>query len=123
MKRTLLVAGVALGVLGFALTSAIMTGFFNLNPNVIKVQVGNELREVDLEGKTFEEVCSATSGFWMMDIMGMAGTRDGVPISSGPCSGCMPNMDNMFCNKDEYVEYVKQNGVSPDEMEQVMAGQ
>ena len=97
--------------------AALVLLYANISSNdPIKIKVGDKLREVYLKDKNFEQICSETSGLWMMETDKMAEMRNGIPISVTPCSGCMPNMENMFCDQNKYLEYVKLNGVKPDEL-------
>lgn len=67
---------------------------------------------VNLNNKTFEEVCKESSGLWMPKSMGMTEFRNGVSVGVEKCSGCMPDKDNMFCEMNSYIAYIKQNGVN-----------
>ena len=65
---------------------------------------------VNSNNKTFKEVCKESSGLWMPKSMGMTEFRNGVSVGVEKCSGCMPDKDNMFCEMNSYIAYIKQNG-------------
>lgn len=83
----------------------------NTNENILKVNIDGIEKVINIQGKSFEQICEGSSGFWMDASMGMTEIRDGVSINLNKCSGCMPNNKNMFCNQDDYVNYIKINGM------------
>ena len=89
----------------------VATIYIATKDTTIKIKVNGIKKTIGMQGKTFEQICEDSSGFWMDASMGMTETRGGVSINTNKCSGCMPNNKNMFCNKDDYVNYIKINGV------------
>ena len=85
--------------------------YFFARNDTIKVKINGIDKVINIQEKTFEQICEDSSGFWMDASMGMTETRGGVSINTNKCSGCMPNNKNMFCNQDDYVNYIKINGV------------
>jgi len=85
--------------------------YFFARNDTIKVKINGIEKVINIQEKTFEQICEDSSGFWMDASMGMTERRDGVSIDLNKCSGCMPNNKNMFCNQDDYVNYIKINGV------------
>jgi len=89
----------------------VATIYIATKDTTIKIKVNGIKKTIILQGETFEQICEGSSGFWMDASMGMTETRDGVSTDLNECSGCMPNNKNMFCNQDDYVNYIKINGV------------
>lgn len=91
--------------------------FTSIKKDNIKVKVDGIKRTINLQGKTFEQICKESSGIWgTADSMGISEMRDGVSISVEKCSGCMPDSKNMFCEVDDYISYVKENGVNTQDL-------
>lgn len=95
-------------LLCFLVVVIIGVSLFFLNDKMT-IKVDEIERTVSLQGKAFEQICQDTSGFWMAE--GMRELREGVSVSIEKCSGCMPNSKNMFCQLDDYLTYIKENGV------------
>ena len=91
----------------------VATIYIATKDTTIKIKVNGIKKTISMQGKTFEQICEDSSGFWMDASMGMGmtETRGGVSVSVNKCSGCMPDSKNMFCNQDDYVNYIKINGV------------
>ena len=58
-------------------------------------------RSVNMEEKTYEELCKSNGDVWME----MEETRDGEMMSDEMCFGCMIE-ENHFCNSENYVRHV-----------------
>jgi len=85
--------------------------YFFAKNDTIKVKINGIEKVINIQEKTFEQICEDSSGFWMSKSMGMTEFRDGKSIGIEKCSGCMPDSKNMFCNVEEYLDYVKTYGV------------
>lgn len=66
-----------------------------------------DLKTIDIKGKTFQQICGETFGTWMSAEDGMRETRNGYATGRGPCSGCMTDSSNMFCNQGDYINAIK----------------
>ena len=48
----------------------------------------------------FMKLCESQNGEWM----NVEPMKDGKQISAEKCWGCMPDMDNHICSKQEFIE-------------------
>ena len=59
------------------------------------------------EQEEFKSLCMQNSGLgaWMK----MVQMKDGVSVAKEACWGCMADMNNMICDKEDYLTFLKVN--------------
>jgi len=83
----------------------------------VNFNVDGVSRTIYIQGKPFQIICKESGGLWMAKVMGMTEFRNGSSVGIEKCSGCMPDTMNMFCRQNEYLDYIKKNGINTSDMD------
>ncbi len=76
--------------------------------NIINYKgIDSKVKQIDITGKIYEQICRETFGIWMSAEDGMKEMRDGKEIGTESCNRCMTDNSNMFCNQDDYLNAIK----------------